>query len=50
MRAETANCVGELCLVITQKRLNEEIRKLIPMLLSLCRRATIDQHLITQVN
>ncbi|KHN73012.1 Maestro heat-like repeat-containing protein family member 1 [Toxocara canis] len=48
VRAEAANCVGELCLMISAKRVNDDLRKIVPNMLGLYRRATADQHLITQ--
>ncbi|VDK56505.1 unnamed protein product, partial [Anisakis simplex] len=48
VRAEAANCIGELCLMISLKRVNDDLRKIVPALLGLYRRATTDQHLITQ--
>ncbi|MCP9260298.1 HEAT repeat-containing protein 7A [Dirofilaria immitis] len=48
VRAEAANCIGELCLMISPKRLIDEMRKLIPMFLNLHRKISTDQHLVTQ--
>ncbi|KAK6107053.1 hypothetical protein QQG55_26690 [Brugia pahangi] len=48
VRAEAANCIGELCLMISPKRLVDEMRRLIPILLNLHRKINTDQHLVTQ--
>ncbi|VDO77928.1 unnamed protein product, partial [Onchocerca flexuosa] len=48
VRAEAANCIGELCLMIPPKRLIDEMRKLVPMFLNLHRKIGVDQHLVTQ--
>uniref|UniRef100_A0A915AX96 HEAT repeat-containing protein 7A n=1 Tax=Parascaris univalens TaxID=6257 RepID=A0A915AX96_PARUN len=48
VRAEACNCVGELCLIISPKRVNDDLRRIIPSMLGLYKRATADQHLITQ--
>lgn len=48
VRAEASNCVGELCLIISPKRVNDDLRRIIPSMLGLYKRATTDQHLITQ--
>uniref|UniRef100_A0A915PME6 HEAT repeat protein n=1 Tax=Setaria digitata TaxID=48799 RepID=A0A915PME6_9BILA len=45
VRAEAANCVGELCLMISPKHLVDELRKLIPAFLNLHRKISTDQHL-----
>ncbi|CAG9530361.1 unnamed protein product [Cercopithifilaria johnstoni] len=48
VRAEAANCIGELCLMISSKRLIDEMRRLIPMFLNLHRKISTNQHLVTQ--
>uniref|UniRef100_A0A0R3RI34 Importin-5 n=1 Tax=Elaeophora elaphi TaxID=1147741 RepID=A0A0R3RI34_9BILA len=48
VRAEAANCIGELCLMISPKRLIDEMRKLVPMFLNLHRKINTEQHLVTQ--
>ncbi|VDD86087.1 unnamed protein product [Enterobius vermicularis] len=48
VRSEAANCIGELCLMIPKKRVNDDLRKLVPLLLGVHRKCTSDQHLVTQ--
>ncbi|VDM94933.1 unnamed protein product [Thelazia callipaeda] len=48
VRAEAANCIGELCLMIPPKRFADELRRVLPAMLNLHRKITVDQHLVTQ--
>ncbi|KAL3998802.1 hypothetical protein ACH3XW_16520 [Acanthocheilonema viteae] len=48
VRAEAANCIGELCLMISPKRLIDEMRRLVTMFLNLHRKISTNQHLVTQ--
>uniref|UniRef100_A0A0N5A8P0 Non-specific serine/threonine protein kinase n=1 Tax=Syphacia muris TaxID=451379 RepID=A0A0N5A8P0_9BILA len=48
VRSEAANCIGELCLMIPRRRINDDLRKIVLTLLAVHRKSTVDQHLATQ--
>lgn len=49
VRAEIAECLGELCRIISPTRMHEELRKLIGTLIGLYRRPSVEAHVVTQV-
>ncbi|GMT37626.1 hypothetical protein PFISCL1PPCAC_28923, partial [Pristionchus fissidentatus] len=49
VRAESAECVGELCMIMRKQKVTDEMRKLVTTVLGLYKKALPDQyHLITQ--
>uniref|UniRef100_A0A8R1EA29 HEAT repeat protein n=1 Tax=Caenorhabditis japonica TaxID=281687 RepID=A0A8R1EA29_CAEJA len=47
-RGEAAECVGELCLMIKQVRLIEDVKKIVTNMLPLYRKSYNESHMITQ--
>ncbi|UMM11428.1 hypothetical protein L5515_000724 [Caenorhabditis briggsae] len=47
-RGEAAECVGELCLMIKQTRLVEDVKKIVTNMLPLYRKSYNESHMITQ--
>lgn len=47
-RGESAECIGELCLMIRQQKLIDEVKKIVTNLLPLYKRAYNETHMITQ--
>ncbi|PAV90926.1 hypothetical protein WR25_06739 isoform B [Diploscapter pachys] len=47
-RAESAECVGQLCLVIQPQKIIEDLKKLVTTILGLYRKAVNEQHMITK--
>ncbi|CAL2029686.1 unnamed protein product [Caenorhabditis brenneri] len=47
-RGEAAECVGELCLMIKQSRLVEDVKKIVTNMLPLYRKSYNESHMITQ--
>ncbi|CAB3408544.1 unnamed protein product [Caenorhabditis bovis] len=47
-RGESAECIGELCLMIRQTRLVEDVKKIVTNILPLYRKSYNESHMITQ--
>lgn len=47
-RGEAAECIGELCLMIKQTRLVEDVKKIVTNMLPLYRKSYNESHMITQ--